>query len=295
MLDSREAAGEDVVTTHRQPGLLGAIGGISNVGDGLMGWIGAAAGTLNPKKLACGMTKLVGAAADAVKLAKRRQLCFPLDVGKKSFNSNYEDDRPSGRLHAGCDLIVAANTPVRAMQDGEVVACERDFFVVTPGGHQVVRKGSGWGRAVLNGAALETKTRDGKKWYVIDETHEYTEDQFFRTDAVAIRHDNFCDLGKATAVKPPLPDFVVRYGEIRLEARVRTGAKVKRGDVIGKVAQQLHNAMLHLEMYKGTESGPLTDKGSTDAKKRRPDVTDPTPYLEAAVLYPDLGRLDVRA
>jgi hypothetical protein len=90
-------------------------------------------------------------------------------------------------------------------------------------------------------------------------------------------------------VKPPLPDFVVRYGEIRIDPKIRTGKDVKRGDVIGKVARQRGAAMLHIEMYKGTESGALTDPNSTDAKKRRADVTDPTPYLERSALYQDLG------
>ncbi len=82
-------------------------------------------------------------------------------------------------------------------------------------------------------------------------------------------------------------DMVVRYGEIsHVAPGVTRGAIVKRGQFIAYVGELSFASgntmsMLHIEFYKGTESGPLTVR---DAKpyQRRSDLLDPTSYLNAA-------------
>lgn len=79
---------------------------------------------------------------------------------------------------------------------------------------------------------------------------------------------------------------VVRYGEILkiVPAGIRIGARIAQGQVIARVGQlQSGSSMLHLEIYSGTESGKLTQAGNK--YKRRNDLIDPTPYLDAAPLF----------
>jgi hypothetical protein len=94
--------------------------------------------------------------------------------------------------------------------------------------------------------------------------------------ALEIRHSN----GK-----------VVRYGEIMkiVPAGISAGARVSRGQVIASVGQlKSGNAMLHLEIYSGSASGKLTQAGNKF--KRRADLIDPTPYLDAALLHSILDK-----
>jgi murein DD-endopeptidase MepM/ murein hydrolase activator NlpD len=82
--------------------------------------------------------------------------------------------------------------------------------------------------------------------------------------------------------------FVVRYGEIKkkLPPDIHVGGKVKRGQVIAYVGhlKRLNMSMLHFEMYRGTRTGPLTDKKDKRGYQRRADLIDPTPFLDQAVL-----------
>lgn len=85
--------------------------------------------------------------------------------------------------------------------------------------------------------------------------------------------------------------FIVRYGEIaKGSATVKKGDKVKLGEKIAKVGilKGSKSSMLHMEMYAGTGKGPLTTRGKDSAKradgvpfKRRADLLDPTPFLNA--------------
>jgi hypothetical protein len=95
------------------------------------------------------------------------------------------------------------------------------------------------------------------------------------TYALEVEHDN---------------GMVVRYGEISqlVPSGIKVGTSVSRGQVIAYVGQlQSGSSMLHLEMYKGTEEGSLTQPGN-NGYDRRSDVTDPAPYLDTAPLLDDL-------
>ena len=80
-------------------------------------------------------------------------------------------------------------------------------------------------------------------------------------------------------------DFLARYGEISHAAKgIQNGARVYKGEVIGYVGELKFKSgpmsMLHLELYRGTEAGPLTTAGNK--YRRRGDLLDPTPILDAA-------------
>lgn len=90
--------------------------------------------------------------------------------------------------------------------------------------------------------------------------------------------------------------LIVRYGEIaaKVPAGIRNGATVQQGQHIAYIGQlESGDSMLHLEMYAGTKTGPLTQPG-TDYK-RRGDLIDPTPYLDRAVLLETLERVSPAA
>ncbi len=87
--------------------------------------------------------------------------------------------------------------------------------------------------------------------------------------------------------------FIARYGEVSPEKVVKDmkrGTVVKPGDVIAYVGKL---KMLHFEMYQGTEEGALTQKWNKETYKyiapdkfqRRPDLMDPTPFLDRWKLW----------
>lgn len=81
------------------------------------------------------------------------------------------------------------------------------------------------------------------------------------------------------------PGFVARYGEISKAATgVKKGVKIKKGQLIGYVGELkgLNMSMLHLELYSGTASGPLTVRGNKPYQRRK-DLIDPTPILDKAI------------
>jgi murein DD-endopeptidase MepM/ murein hydrolase activator NlpD len=81
-------------------------------------------------------------------------------------------------------------------------------------------------------------------------------------------------------------DFVARYGEISHAAKgIQNGVEVNKGDVIAYIGELKFKSgntmsMLHLELYRGNHSGPLTTAGNKF--RRRGDLLDPTPILDAA-------------
>jgi murein DD-endopeptidase MepM/ murein hydrolase activator NlpD len=79
-------------------------------------------------------------------------------------------------------------------------------------------------------------------------------------------------------------DFVARYGELgSVESTLTKGASIKKGQKIGTVGELrgLNMSMLHLELYSGDKTGPLTDRGN-QPYMRRTDLIDPTPILDEA-------------
>lgn len=72
---------------------------------------------------------------------------------------------------------------------------------------------------------------------------------------------------------------IVRYGEVDT-VMVKEGASVKRGAVIAKVGKQPGGTQLHLEMYRGDETGEFLQENNPPYK-RRGDIIDPTPYLDS--------------
>jgi murein DD-endopeptidase MepM/ murein hydrolase activator NlpD len=77
---------------------------------------------------------------------------------------------------------------------------------------------------------------------------------------------------------------VIRYGEIASAAPgLALDAQVEEGQVVAHVGKMVTvaQAMLHLEMYDGTGTGPLTDRARAPFM-RRADLTDPTAWLDGA-------------
>lgn len=93
---------------------------------------------------------------------------------------------------------------------------------------------------------------------------------FYRgTYALEIRHSN---------------GMVVRYSEVKPQVApgIARGVEVKQGQVLGYVGKMFNTSMLHIEMYSGSGTGQLTQRGNPPYF-RRADLLDPTPYLRAAV------------
>lgn len=92
---------------------------------------------------------------------------------------------------------------------------------------------------------------------------------FFDTYAIEVQHTN----------------FIARYCEIARQTEVRKHDIVKAGQVIGYVGNQPGGDMLHLELFSGSKTGPLTTP-RTKANQpyyRRADLIDPTPVLDGLV------------
>ena len=90
----------------------------------------------------------------------------------------------------------------------------------------------------------------------------------YNTSVVSIGHGDLYD-----------DDYcIVRYGEVDT-IMVQLGATVSRGDLIAKVGKQPGGTQLHLEMYRGDETGDFKQERNAPYK-RRSDLIDPTPYLD---------------
>jgi len=110
---------------------------------------------------------------------------------------------------------------------------------------------------------------------IIVESGEFYEN----TQAIAIRHEGI---------------GIIRYGEILEIPKefLKIGAKVKSGDVIGKVGQVIKvSPMMHFELFDGSGSGILTDRVNkieyynegvlkNANYQRRADLMNPTKFLD---------------
>lgn len=85
------------------------------------------------------------------------------------------------------------------------------------------------------------------------------------TDAVEIRHE----FG------------IVRYCEVK-QIVVAAGQQVERGQSIASIGRMegMSQMMLHLELYRGDLTGPLTDRVRMPYM-RRADLVDPTALLDS--------------
>ncbi len=130
------------------------------------------------------------------------------------------------RIHAACDLIARAGTPIYAVESG----------------------------TIINIAPF-----------------------YLGTDEITIKH----------------PNFVVRYGEIakgKLPPNIAIGKTVEAGQHIAWVGRL---KMLHFEMYQGDSAGYLSQTWNKKNYnyvtpgnyQRRPDLIDPTPYLDRLKLW----------
>ncbi|MBS1797088.1 MAG: M23 family metallopeptidase [Acidobacteria bacterium] len=111
----------------------------------------------------------------------------------------------------------------------------------------------------------------GTPVYAVDdgEVVEVSSKFKYDTSVVSIEHGDIYD-----------DDYcIVRYGEVDT-VMVSLGAKVKKGDMIAKVGKQPGGTQLHLEMYSGAEIGPFLQENNAPYKRRN-DIMDPTPFLDA--------------
>lgn len=84
--------------------------------------------------------------------------------------------------------------------------------------------------------------------------------------------------------------FIARYGEVKPNGKgivsgLKVGSKVKKGQHIGYVGELVFESgtimsMLHLELYKGSSSGKLSN--NLFPYKRRSDLINPTEILDEA-------------
>ncbi len=83
---------------------------------------------------------------------------------------------------------------------------------------------------------------------------------------------------------------VLRYGEIgpNLTGGLKPGSPIAPGQQLGNLQPNNKdgNSMLHLEEYKGTETGPLTQKDNGSTSQRRSDLKDVTPLLDKVYAKP---------
>jgi murein DD-endopeptidase MepM/ murein hydrolase activator NlpD len=79
----------------------------------------------------------------------------------------------------------------------------------------------------------------------------------------------------------------VRYCEIQPGSPLKRGDRVREGQIIGRVGHlkdvSVAADMLHLELYAGTEIGPLTDFKNPPFERRK-DLQDPTEFLDSLLL-----------
>ncbi len=109
-------------------------------------------------------------------------------------------------------------------------------------------------------------------------------------DGVLLR-DPYEFYAETAALEIDHGDFILRYGEIKRGSPLKKGDRVTMGQPIAQVGRlvgiDVPSAMLHLEMYRGDGSGPLTVQSRDVSAKRadgvpfmrRTDLIDPTPFL----------------
>jgi murein DD-endopeptidase MepM/ murein hydrolase activator NlpD len=124
----------------------------------------------------------------------------------------------------------------------------------------------GWARGTLGGvlrliAPLGTEIHAIEDGVVIQASEPF----YHGTNSIVVRHAS---------------GIVVRYCEIKAnDPVVKLGDVVRSGQLIAHVGKMFVDSMLHFEVYSGTATGPLTQRGA-GAFQRRADLIDPTVLLE---------------
>lgn len=78
-------------------------------------------------------------------------------------------------------------------------------------------------------------------------------------------------------------DFVARYGEVQAKSlMVPVGSRVRMGQTIAKVGDVGTGQMLHLELYKGSMKGNLSNSNNLPFK-RRGDLLDPSSCVDQLI------------
>ena len=92
-------------------------------------------------------------------------------------------------------------------------------------------------------------------------------------------------LGTYAVVVQNSDGSVFRYGEVMALAEgLKVGSRVKAGETLASMGQPASSAMLHFEMFSGTQSGPLTQIDNAPYQ-RRGDLVDPTPHLNSWIHF----------
>lgn len=146
------------------------------------------------------------------------------------------------------------------------------------------------------GRAFGAGRSSGRKHAAIDYVCDSGSNVYSMTDGVVTGYFYFYEGTYALEVKN-VDGSVVRYGEIQKASNVSTGSNVTKGQIIGTVIPNTTTArshMLHLELYRGTASGSLTDRSNSSYDfvsyknyQRRRDLLDPTFLLQLSSIVPD--------
>jgi murein DD-endopeptidase MepM/ murein hydrolase activator NlpD len=190
---------------------------------------------------------------ESYKVAPRKFAC-----GRKSYWEN--GVKKYKRYHAGCDLYAGLGDKIYAVADGTIKTYQ-DFYLQT------------W--------ELEVDHGD----FIVRYGEVQPPEKIPNTNSVP-----YSSQAPPSSVLKGLPDDL------------RVGDTVKRGQhiaYVGQLREKINGVrtdftidgkkvwMLHIEMYKGTATGSLTDKQNTTFDnvtsreyKRRKDLLDPTSYLD---------------
>lgn len=188
------------------------------------------------------------------------------------------------------DMVMRFQKAVGISQDGIVGATTWQYLVGSTTPVAGSESSTGYVRPIrvsfpdVNGGARyfgATRNSGGRAHAAIDMVCADGTPVYAATSGTVTRYAGFYQNTSALEVKND-DGTVLRYCEI--SSTLAVGTKVSKGSVIGKVIKnQDGTAMLHLEYYKGTASGSLTQTDNTTYDYvtnrnygRRRDLLDPT-------------------
>ncbi len=202
--------------------------------------------------------------------------------------------RPDGRVDPGGTTLARLNEQTRSQSEASsrsreqpqaptsASPRERSQTVASTGLQFPLRKQPR--RDYMSGGREYGGERNGRRHAGCDLLTDEGTEILAMADGVVIQ-DAYAFYSGTFALEVDHGDFTVRYGEIsKAGPGIRKGVRVKKGQVVGYVGRLNGSrlSMLHLEMYKGTERGPLTVRDNPPFR-RRADLMDPTPFLDESV------------